>query len=90
MLQFLIKYGIIILPLIITRKEIKTMTDTEIHSEERIYRDVNGFYIGQIRFLPLDPWEPCDGWRSFCCSSSLEWVRERIRPEFLDRPVERG
>lgn len=64
------------------------MTDIEIRSEERIYRDVNGFYNGQIRFLPLDPWEPCDGWRSFCCSSSLEWVRERIRPEFRDRPVE--
>ena len=63
------------------------MTDIEIRSEERIYRDVNGFYKGQIRFLPLDPWEPCDGWRSFCCSSSLEWVRERIRPEFRDREI---
>ena len=69
-------------------KGVLKMTDMEMYSEERIYRDVKGFYNGQIRFLPLETWEPCDGWRSFCCSSSLEWVRERIRPEFRDRPVE--
>lgn len=64
------------------------MTDREIYAEERIYRDENGFYNGQIRFLPLDAWEPCDGWRTFCCSSSLAWVREKIHPKFRDRPIE--
>lgn len=63
------------------------MSDFEMHSEERIFRNASGFYTGQIRFLPVDPWEPDNGWRIFCCSRSLEWVRERIRPEFRDRPV---
>ena len=52
--------------------------------EERIYRDVNGFYNGQLRFLPPDPWEPCDGWRTFYTSSSPESVRERMRPGYRD------
>lgn len=65
------------------------ITDTEATSEERIYRDVNGFYEGQIRFLPLTPWDKVanDGWRSFCCSSSLDWVRGRMNPKYRDSEV---
>ena len=65
------------------------MTDLEMYSEERIYRDCNGFYNGQIRFRPLEDWERAanDGWRSFCVSPTLDWVLERIRPEFRERPI---
>ena len=39
--------------------------------EYRTIRDVNGFYREQIRFLPLDPWECDDGWRTTYISSIL-------------------
>lgn len=32
--------------------------------ERRIIVDVNGFKKEQIRFLPVEDWEPNDGWRT--------------------------
>lgn len=32
--------------------------------EERIITDENGFTKEQIRFLPVEEWEPNDGWRT--------------------------
>ena len=37
--------------------------------ESRITRDENGFYQHEIRFLPVEPWEPLDGWRADYISS---------------------
>lgn len=44
----------------------KDWTDpwTEKKMETRIITDVNGFKKEQIRFLPVEPWEPNDGWRT--------------------------
>ena len=30
--------------------------------ESRITRDQNGFYRHEIRFLPVESWEPLGGW----------------------------
>ena len=32
--------------------------------EKRIVVDANGFKVEQIRFLPVEDWEPNDGWRT--------------------------
>ena len=32
--------------------------------ETRIITDCNGFKVEQIRFLPVEDWEPNDGWRT--------------------------
>lgn len=32
--------------------------------EARITKDCNGFYHRQTRILPVEPWEPDDGWRT--------------------------
>ena len=40
--------------------------------EKRIIKDENGFYQVQIRFLPLEDWEPADGWRTILVSSIYE------------------
>lgn len=37
--------------------------------ETRVIRDANGFYCEQIRFMPLEDWEPGDGWRTTYISS---------------------
>lgn len=37
--------------------------------EKRVIRDENGFWCEQIRFLPLEDWEPNDGWRTTYISS---------------------
>lgn len=31
--------------------------------ETRIVKDENGFVKEQVRFLPVEDWEPNDGWR---------------------------
>ena len=46
--------------------------------EERIYKDDNGFYNAQIRFLPVEDWEPNDGWRTFFQSSIYEHAAEKL------------
>ena len=32
--------------------------------EKRIITDSNGFTVEQVRFLPVEDWEPNDGWRT--------------------------
>ena len=32
--------------------------------EKRIITDVNGFKVEQVRILPVEDWEPNDGWRT--------------------------
>lgn len=32
--------------------------------ETRIITDENGFTVEQIRILPVEDWEPNDGWRT--------------------------
>ena len=39
--------------------------------ETRVVKDCNGFYRAQIRFLPVEDWEPNEGWRT-CFVSSIE------------------
>ena len=46
--------------------------------ERRIVKDVNGFYLEQIRLLPVEKWEG-DGWRTVHISSiaPAEWKGEQ-------------
>ena len=38
--------------------------------EVRITKDCNGFYRREVRFLPVESWEPNDGWRTDYISNS--------------------
>ena len=49
--------------------------------EKRIYKDANGFYNVQVRFLPLEEWEPADGWRTVFISSILQNAEARLGAE---------
>ena len=49
--------------------------------EKRIRRDVNGFYQVQIRHLPVEDWEPLDGWRTVFISSIYENATTRLAQE---------
>lgn len=41
--------------------------------EKRVVRDANGFWLAQIRFLPLEDWDKDgDGWRTMYISSVKE------------------
>jgi hypothetical protein len=49
--------------------------------EKRIHKDANGFYNVQIRFLPLESWEPGDGWRTVYITSILQSAEARLGTE---------
>jgi hypothetical protein len=49
--------------------------------EKRISRDENGFYRVQIRFLPVEDWEPNDGWRTTFITQIPEHARARLGEE---------
>ena len=49
--------------------------------EKRIYKDANGFYKVQIRFLPVESWEPNDGWRTTFITSILQHAEARLGTE---------
>jgi len=49
--------------------------------EKRISRDENGFYRVQIRHLPVQDWEPMDGWGTVFITSIYENARERLDKE---------
>ena len=51
------------------------------HMEKRISRDVNGFYRVQIRFLPVEDWEPNDGWRTTYITQIPQHAEERLATE---------
>lgn len=46
--------------------------------EERIIKDVNGFYKVQVRHMPLEEWEQGDGWGTIYTSSIFEHALERV------------
>lgn len=49
------------------------MKEQEYTMETRTVVDGNGFTVEQIRFLPVEDWEPNDGWRTtryISCSKS--------------------
>lgn len=49
--------------------------------EKRIRRDDNGFYNVQIRHLPVENWQPNDGWGTVYISSIYSAARERLVAE---------
>ena len=49
--------------------------------EKRMYRDVNGLYRVQVRQLPLNEWEPNDGWRTVFIAGIEERARENLEFE---------
>ena len=49
--------------------------------EKRITRDANGFYNVQIRILPVEDWQPNDGWGTVFITSIFEHARERLETE---------
>lgn len=49
--------------------------------EKRISRDENGFYRVQIRFLPVEDWEPNDGWRTTFITLIQRHAEARLNEE---------
>ena len=49
--------------------------------EKRISKDENGFYNVQIRQLPVEDWEPNDGWGTVFITSIPESARARLGTE---------
>ena len=49
--------------------------------EKRITRDANGFYNVQIRILPVEDWQPNDGWGTVFITGIYEHARERLESE---------
>lgn len=47
--------------------------------ETRVIRDENGFWEEQIRFMPVEDWEPNDGWRTTYISNRPpeDWKEKR-------------
>ena len=49
--------------------------------EKRIRRDDNGFYNVQIRLLPVEEWQPNEGWGTVFITSIYENARARFDSE---------
>lgn len=49
--------------------------------EKRIRRDENGFYNVQIRHLPVEDWQPLDGWGTVFITSIYKNARTRLEQE---------
>ena len=49
--------------------------------EKRIIRDANGFYNVQIRHLPVEDWQPNEGWGTVFITSISENARARLATE---------
>ena len=49
--------------------------------EKRIRRDANGFYNVQIRILPVEDWQPNDGWGTVFITSIYENAKARLEKE---------
>lgn len=49
--------------------------------EKRIWRDSNGLYHIQIRFVPIYEWEDNDGWRSIYITDSEKNATEKLYGE---------
>lgn len=51
--------------------ELVDREDQEERTETRVIQDANGYWVAEIRFLPVAPWEPNDGWRG-CYTSAIK------------------
>ena len=49
--------------------------------EKRIRKDVNGFYNVQIRILPVEDWQPNDGWGTVFITSIYGHALKRLGEE---------
>ena len=49
--------------------------------EKRIRRDANGFYNVQIRILPIEDWQPNEGWGTVFITSIYENAKARLEKE---------
>ena len=49
--------------------------------EKRISKDENGFYNVQVRQLPVEDWEPNDGWGTVFITSIHQSARARLETE---------
>ena len=49
--------------------------------EKRIKRDANGFYNVQIRHLPVEDWQPNEGWGTVFITSIYDNARTRLEKE---------
>ena len=49
--------------------------------EKRIEKDANGFYNVQIRRLPVEDWQPNEGWGTVFVTSIYENAQERLSKE---------
>lgn len=49
--------------------------------EKRIRKDENGFYNVQIRHLPVQDWQPNDGWGTVFITSIYEHAKARLKTE---------
>ena len=49
--------------------------------EKRIQKDANGFYNVQIRMLPVEDWQPNDGWGTVFITSIYDHAVERLGKE---------
>lgn len=49
--------------------------------EKRIMRDANGFYQVQIRHLPVETWQPNEGWGTVYITSIFNHAKERLEQE---------
>ncbi len=49
--------------------------------EKRIRKDANGFYQVQIRMLPVEDWQPNEGWGTVFITSIYENAMSRLETE---------
>ena len=49
--------------------------------EKRIMKDDNGFYNVQIRILPVEDWQPNDGWGTVFITSVYERAKAKLETE---------
>ena len=49
--------------------------------EKRIRKDANGFYQVQIRMLPVEDWQPNEGWGTVFITSIYENAKARLETE---------
>ena len=49
--------------------------------EKRIRKDANGFYQVQIRILPVEDWQPNEGWGTVFITSIYENAKARLETE---------
>ena len=49
--------------------------------EKRIRRDANGFYQVQNRHLPVEDWQPLDGWGTVFITSIYKNAKTRLAQE---------